>query len=118
MVESAQRRLRRKVVGGMIASFVILAALLFAGLWPAAVLGLNGQALKNSIDVLSEGSCEQLPNGKWRCRDTGSYYSDSISYRVEVDSFGCWTAHEEEAGGKVRRGTSRSGCVRLASYLP
>lgn len=103
----------------MLASLLVFAALAFAAFWPAAVLGLNGEALQNSIDVLGEGSCERLPNDKWRCRENGSYFlGDTVLYRVEVDGLGCWTAYEEGQGGKVNRGESRSGCVRFASYLP
>ncbi|MDQ2631850.1 MAG: hypothetical protein M3Y75_12885 [Actinomycetota bacterium] len=118
MVEPAQRRLRKKVVGGMLASLLVFAALAFTAFWPAAVLGVNGEALQSSVDILEGGSCDPLPNDQWLCRDDVSYFlGEIVAYRVKVDSFGCWHAYEERRRGKFERSPSRSGCVRIANYL-
>lgn len=117
MVGPEQQRLRKKVVGGMVAGLLILAALVFGAFWPATVLGVNADALQSSVDILNEGSCERIPGDRWRCFGNNSYYSQDFSFEVEVDGFGCWHAYEERPGGKVERSPSRSGCVRIANYL-
>ena len=109
MVEPAQRRLRKKVVGGMVASLLVFAALAFVFFWPATVFGVDGRALHHSVEVLGEGSCEPMPDDRWRCLGNNSYYSENLSFEVEVDSFGCWSAYAEYPNGEVERSPSRSG---------
>src|SRR6201999_321375 len=75
-----------------------LAVAVLFGLFPAAVLGVDGKSLASSVGaatgISKDGDCVTVPGG-WRCRvegEDGSGDAGRAFYAVKVDGHGCWHA--------------------------
>jgi len=100
----------------------LLATILALGLFaarPSPILGIDGGALENSVggSVLFETkSCQPMSNGTWVCEKYDDQFSDTVSYGVQADGAGCWTATligppNEETDKRV------SGCITILDHL-
>jgi hypothetical protein len=95
------------------------------GLFPAALLGVDGKSLASSVGaaagISKDGDCVTVPGG-WRCRvegEDGSGDSGHAIYRVTVDGHGCWRAHRiGRAGTDLDPPSRASGCIRLLEAFP
>jgi hypothetical protein len=107
---------------GITAAVIVIAVAVLGtlGTRPARVLGMNGEALESSVGNGSllggPRSCGHWRDGSWMCSRWDDQLSGTVSYRVEVDGFGCWHARRV---GPVGEGSPArlSGCVELGNYL-
>jgi len=96
----------------------------FVAARPAPLLGVDEAAVGKALPHRGGGlffelwpplgPCQPLGPGRWGCSiydQEGS--GGTVSYRVEVDDLGCWTAVPTEGGG---RGEFAS-CLRIFQYL-
>jgi hypothetical protein len=107
---------------GITAAVIVIAVAVLGtvGTRPATVLGMNGEALESSVSNVrlldASRSCGHRPDGSWMCTRWDEQLSGRVSYRVEVDGFGCWHARRVGSGGEGSP-ARLSGCVRLGNYI-
>ncbi len=109
-------RSRRTVllwIAGVIASVTLVG---FLAARPAPILGVNGDALENSVGgFLSSGPCEHPGERVWIC-DVQEGSDGVTSYRVSVRRLGCWSATRiASQGGWGRR--HLSGCMNILDFV-
>ncbi|HEU5254163.1 MAG TPA: hypothetical protein VFU16_12660 [Solirubrobacterales bacterium] len=107
----------------MLAPVAIVAVMLVLGIFgarPTPVLGLDGEALQdsvgNSLLGVGQDSCDAEPGGAWRCWRYDVGYSSVVTYRVKADWKGCWHA-VLEGRPTASNPKRRSGCVSLVNYV-
>ena len=103
-------------VGSILLSIVVLG--LFAA-YPSPILGVDGRSLEYSVggaSILDSKPCRKKGDGMWTCLRWDSGGSSALTYRVKVDSLGCWTA---ERLGTSSEGSRRalSGCITIRDHI-
>lgn len=103
-------------VGSILLSMVVLG--LFAA-YPSPILGVDGRSLEYSVgraSILDSKPCRKKGDGMWTCLRWDSGGSSALTYRVKVDSLGCWTA---ERLGTSSEGSRRalSGCITIRDHI-
>jgi hypothetical protein len=85
---------------------------------PSPILGIDGPSLQHSVggSLLDRSPCVRLPDGSWECAAYDHQLSGQVSYRVEVDGLGCWTATRAGAPGEGSP-RHRSGCVTVIDHI-
>jgi hypothetical protein len=102
------------------ANIVVIFALVFFAARPTWVLGTSGSALGKSVggDIFSEKfPCQHLEGSVWECTGPDPNLFSIASYRVTIDSLGCWTATRVGNAGKRGPTTQLSGCVTIRDYI-
>ena len=118
------RRLNLRIGLGLLLFVVALALFAYR---PAALLGVNGDALASSLGNErvsdhaltsslgneSAGSCVEVADSRWECEIVIDPSSGSQTLYVETRAWGCWDAYpntERDRGGL-------SGCVTFSDML-
>jgi hypothetical protein len=92
---------------------------------PARVLGVSGRALGYSVARHTGGvslawdvdACRRTAPRAWRC-DVSSDGSSGLTYRVRVDSRGCWTARRVGPADGIEPAPRRAaGCIGVRDYV-
>ena len=101
------------------ASIAVIAALVFFAARPAWVLGMNGSALLKSMGGEDSGAfpCRPIEDSVWGCAGPSQTLLGLVSYRVTVDSWGCWTAMQVKEAGALGPTGKFSGCVTISDYI-
>lgn len=102
-----------------VSTFVVFALVFFA-VRPTWVLGTSGSALGRSVggDLFSERfPCQHLEGSVWECTGPDPNLFGIASYRVTVDSLGCWNATRIGNAGKRGPTTQLSDCVTIHDYI-
>ncbi len=99
---------RRIVIAGVVVTVLALIGLAGFLYRPAAVLGVDDDALERSLGGESDYSkCAEITDGRWRC--SLSRGSDSTVVTVRTRRFGCWTVVEGGRGSVFE--VANSGCI-------
>jgi hypothetical protein len=80
---------------------------------------MNGSALERSVGGDDSGGlpCRQIRNSVWGCAALDPSLFNLASYRVTVDSLGCWTATLIDEAGRLEPTAQLSGCVTILDYI-
>jgi hypothetical protein len=99
----------------------LIAVLGFFAARPTPILGVEGRPLQSSVGnsgflSFPTTSCQHLRSDEWSCQRWDDQYSSTISYTVEVNRLGCWTATRTKFPGE---GSAKhlSGCVTILDWV-
>jgi hypothetical protein len=103
----------------MAATLAIIATFAFFAARPSWVLGTSATALEKSVGGgISEGlPCQHLEDSAWECAGPDPQLFGIASYRVTVDTFGCWSATRIGNAGRYGPIAQLSGCVTIFDYI-
>jgi hypothetical protein len=109
-------RLLGILAGGLLIALVAL--FLFR---PAAIFGVSGKALANSVSREVKGSpatcADSGPAAGWRCQIAGEDFS-GVVYAVRMKRWGCWSATKvsQPAAAHIPA-EAISSCIRITDLF-
>jgi hypothetical protein len=101
---------------------VVLAAVVYACLRPARILGVDSDQLAYSVsgavDSPFDGRCEEREEDDWVCGTFNEEGRIAVRYRVTTDDSGCWDARRLAAlADAPDTREEASGCITVLDYL-